>query len=581
MTVRLYILLALSITVGCAPMGERLDPRARQTVDAHFAELDEGNRPGAAVVISHRGETFYQGYFGQAQLEYDIPVSGTTPFHAGSIAKQIVGYLVVRLAHAGELDLDARVQDYLADAPSFECPLTLRHLLHHTSGLRDGFDLLAMAGWRRDDVITDHQVRLVLRGQRSLNHPPGAEFSYTNSGYVLLAEIIQEVTGMPLADWAEARVFEPLGMDRSAFVRSHEEIIPGLAYSFGQVDGEWRHERLNSAAAGAGGLITTGRDLVRWLHYLQSLRDGDDPAWKAMVAPGLLASGEEITNARDESYGAGLFIGEYRGLDYVGHGGGIAGYRAAAYLFPDLEIAVALLMNGEWQSAYAIALGLAEIIARSLGVALEAPEDSVQSDEGEPDRELLARAAGFYVVRQPFPGANLPSHIGIVIREQEGRPAVTILGERTEIAQVLSATEFHTRQWSHVHFRLSETDGDSPRVEADFGDGFVTLETGGCPPEAETPDSLAGRYHSAELGTQYYLSAGEDRLNVRHPRLGSGWLLCLAPDIYLAAGVATDRGWGFSKAEVRRDREGNIEGLYLSFGERTRRVLFEKLPDAD
>ncbi len=572
--------LVVALLTACAPHPHHpsMDRRAAAEINRYFARLDRGDRPGAALLIQHRGDILLEGYHGRARLDPLIPVSADTRFNVGSVAKQFVGYLARREALQGTLDLDQPVRHYLADMPAFEPPITLRHLLHHTSGLRDGFQLLVMAGQGPGEVADDQSLLQILRGQRSLNHGPGAEYSYTNSGYTLLAEILQVVTGRSLPELAQREIFQPLGMHDSYFLSPTTPGDPALALSYARGSGGdgWRLSPTDSVAAGAGGLITTARDLGKWFDHLVHLHDSGDPLWQALLEPGLLDSGEVAISRRGETYGAGLLIGELRGLTYVGHGGAVARYQAGAFLLPASGTSVIVLLNGPWEQAYPLSLALAERVLPGLGAELADRPRSRPPYQGRIARRLVRDAAGLYVTPQPFPGANLPAHIGIALVARDDGLGVAVLGDQLEIAEPLSAREFHTRQWSSMHLRLTPRSGATPLVEADFGEGFVQLARGGCEMDNASREALAGRYWSDELRTAYQLTAGDGRMEVSHPRQGEAWLLCLTEDQFLAAGAPTDVPWGFTQLEVARDPSGAVDGIYLTSGERTRRVFFAR-----
>ena len=186
-------------------------------VDALFAEWDKPGSPGAAVAIVKNGLVMYQKGYGSANLEYDIPITSSTIFHVGSVSKQFTAFAITVLAHEGKLSLDDDIRQYLPELPAFGVPITIRHLMHHTSGLRDEVFLLAMAGWRLDDVITKAHILKLVRSQRELNFRPGEKYRYSNTGYTLLAEIVERVSGKSFREWTATNIFEPLGMTSTLF----------------------------------------------------------------------------------------------------------------------------------------------------------------------------------------------------------------------------------------------------------------------------------------------------------------------------------------------------------------------------
>ncbi|MAF09161.1 hypothetical protein CMK11_01820 [Candidatus Poribacteria bacterium] len=205
-------------------------------VDRAFSHLTKPGSPGAAVSVARDGDVLFARGYGLAQLEYDIPITSTTVFHVASLSKQVTAFSVALLASEGRLSLDDDIRTHLPEVPDLGTPITLRHLIHHTSGLRDQWQLLVMSGHRIDDVITTEDIMTLVRHQRELNFPPGSEYLYCNTGYTLLAQVVERVTGETFYDWTRERLFAPLGMTNTYFQDDHERIVPNRAYSYKRTD---------------------------------------------------------------------------------------------------------------------------------------------------------------------------------------------------------------------------------------------------------------------------------------------------------------------------------------------------------
>ena len=309
-------------------------------VNRLFEKWDKPDSPGAALSVIQNGSIIYKRGYGCANLEYDIPITPASIFHVASVSKQFTAFAITVLAHQGNLSLDDEIQKHLPELPDFGNPITIRHLIHHTSGLRDQWELLMMAGWRLDDVITRaHILKLACR-QKDLNFDPGAEHLYCNTGYTLMAEIVERITGQSFRQWTEANIFKPLKMSSTHFHDDHEMIVPNRTYSYAPAeDGEFRKSVLNYANVGATSLFTTVEDLAKWVQNFSDGRIGGKPVIQQMHQRGVLNSRKEI------DYAFGLSIGQYRGLKIVGHGGSDAGYRSHLLQFPDQAFAVAVLSN--------------------------------------------------------------------------------------------------------------------------------------------------------------------------------------------------------------------------------------------
>jgi len=309
-------------------------------VDKLFARWDKTDSPGAALAVLKKGEVIYKKGYGEAQLEYNISITPSTVFHVASVSKQFTAFAVVLLANQGKLSLDDDIRTYLPEVPDFDETSTIRHLIHHSSGLRDQWELLAMAGWRLDDVITTEHILTAVRHQKELNFNPGDEYLYCNTGYTLLAQIVERVADQPFPQWTKENIFEPLGMSNTHFHDDHQMIVKNRAYSYVPVDnGGFKKRVLSYANVGATSLFTTAEDLLKWANNFFEKKVGGPQAIAQMTEQGILNNREKI------SYAFGVGVGKYKGLKIISHSGGDAGFRSHLLLFPDHKFAVAVLSN--------------------------------------------------------------------------------------------------------------------------------------------------------------------------------------------------------------------------------------------
>jgi CubicO group peptidase (beta-lactamase class C family) len=325
-------------------------------VDALFAEWDQLGSPGAAVAVLKDGEIVLERGYGSAQLEHGVPVTPATIFHVASVTKQFTTFAVAILEEQRLLSLDDDVRRYLPELPDFGHTITLRHLVHHTSGLRDQWELLAMAGWRLDDVITRDQILALATRQRELNFPPGTEHLYSNLGYTLLAEVVARVGGGPFPEWMEANVFLPLGMTSTHIHDDHQRVVPGRAYSYhGTREQGWRNAVLSYANAGATSLFTTAGDLARWLRNYETAELGGPRVIRRMRERGVLTNGDTIP------YAFAIIQGEHRGRTAWHHTGSDAGFRSVVLHIPEEGLGVVVLANLASVDARQLATAVADI----------------------------------------------------------------------------------------------------------------------------------------------------------------------------------------------------------------------------
>ncbi|HKY42879.1 MAG TPA: serine hydrolase, partial [Pyrinomonadaceae bacterium] len=378
--------------VTTAPAQNGGDPLAKK-VDQLFATWDKPESPGAAIAVIKDGAVIYKRGYGSANLEYNVPITPQTVFHVASVSKQFTAFAVTLLANQGKLSLDDDIRKHLPEVPDFGKKITIRHLIHHTSGLRDQWTLLGMAGWRLDDVITKEHIMKMVRHQKELNFDPGAENLYSNTGYTLLAVIAERVSGQSFRDYTEANIFKPLGMTNTHFHDDHERIVKNRAYSyFSKEGGGFRAAPLNYANVGATSLFTTAEDLARWVINFEDKKIGGADVIKQMQQQGVLNSGKQL------GYAFGLGIGPYKGLNTVGHAGGDAAYRSFAFWFPDQRFGVVVLSNFGSLNPQQMAMRIADIYLADK-FAPEPPKPAVAERTAvKVDPALLEAYAGRYLL---------------------------------------------------------------------------------------------------------------------------------------------------------------------------------------
>ena len=333
---------ALSVLAlpACGPTATGSGGPADPEVDAIFADL-RGDRPGAAVGVIWNGEVVHRAGYGVAHLDHAVPITPETVFDIASISKQFGALAALLLESEGSLDLDADVRGYVPELPDFGAVITPRHLIHHTSGLRDWPHTMALGGIGFTDVISFEKILRMLRHQRAINFPPGAEYAYSNTGYNLLARVIEVQSGMTFREYTESRIFAPLGMNRTHFSDDYLEVVPGRAESYAPRAAGGGFQRMPNqlTALASSSLHTTMDDFLLWMRNYETAQVGGEEMLNTMVQPGVLTNGETL------DYAHGLSVTEYRGLPTFGHGGSWVGYRTNFVRFPEQNLGVAVFCN--------------------------------------------------------------------------------------------------------------------------------------------------------------------------------------------------------------------------------------------
>ena len=271
-------------------------PEESARVDRLFAEWDKPGSPGCALAVMRDGHIVHERGYGMADLDHNVKITPTTVFHVASMSKQFTAASVLMLAQQGKLSLDDEAKKYVPELPDFGVPITLRQLLHHTSGLRDQWELLGLAGWRYSlDLITDADVLAVLSRQNALNFTPGSKYLYSNTGYTLLAQVVKHLSGQSFRSFTENRIFAPLAMSHSHFRDDHAEIVKGIAYGYAPHEGGFGLSVTNFDTVGATSLLTTVEDLALWDQNFYSARVGGEALVKQLQERGSLNDGTQIS----------------------------------------------------------------------------------------------------------------------------------------------------------------------------------------------------------------------------------------------------------------------------------------------
>ena len=516
-------------------------------VDSTFAAYT-ADTPGCAVGISKDGKEVLSRAYGSADLEHGVANTAETVFEAGSVSKQFTAAAVLLLAQAGKLKLDDPVRDYVPELPDYGTPeITLRHLLHHTSGLRDWGTVTYAAGWPRGARVHTHALVLdVLSRQKSLNFPPGSEYSYSNSGYNLLAIIVERVSGKTFAQYTREAIFQPLGMTHTEWRDDYTRIVKGRAIAYGKQPDGFHMQMPFENVHGNGGLLTTVGDLLKWNRNFTSERVGGRALITELQRRGRLSDGLEI------SYARGLVVSRYRGVPEISHAGSTAGYRAFLTRFPDQATSVAVLCNDGNADAGDLAHGVAAIV---LGDAL-GPEP--KPSPAAVSAAALERWAGLYRnVRTAEPlrvtaegGALKAEGRGVLVPQSESLFAVGDGAVRVQF----------------------KGDGVGRSFDVIGADGDITHYAVAAPvaPTAADLAKYEGIYVSDEAEVTYTIKAE------------NGALFALRrPDARFA--LAPSYKDAFTNAQLplvlfRRDpKTGQVNGLSLGLG-RVRDLRFQRVP---
>lgn len=348
-------------------------PSLASQVDEIFSRFTPDG-PGCAVAVYQDAKIVLAKGYGLANLEYGVPITPATPFIVGSVSKQFTAAAIALLVEEKRLALTDDVRQYVPELADYGTPITIDHLVHHTSGLRDWWELVGVAGLRYDDTYTVQDVLDMTARQHGLNFTPGDRYLYSNTGYIVLGLVVQRVTGKSLREFVADRIFGPLMMADSHYQDDHTRPVRGRAYAYSPAAaGRYSINVWNNDLVGQGGVMTTVLDLAKWDENFYTGRVGGEGFLQRQLDRGKLNAGTTI------AYAFGLEISTYRGLDLVEHSGSTGGYRAVMTRFPKQKTSIAVLCNVSDAASVTLAHRVADHLLRD---AFTAPVPAANAAAG-------------------------------------------------------------------------------------------------------------------------------------------------------------------------------------------------------
>ena len=569
----LVLMISLSVTVSSVEpsaaqeTGNTNRDSTEAKIDSIFSECNKPASPGAAIVILKDGQTVLSKGYGIANLDCDIPITPSTVFWVASLSKQFTAMAITILEKQGRLSIDDEIHHYLPELPDFGAPITIRHLLHHMSGLRDDLTMWILAGNQIEDIITQRDLFTLIQHQKQLNFLPGSKYSYSDTNYLILAEIVTRVTGESFATWVQRNIFLPLGMTSSCFIVESSRPIRNRAYCYKRNGaGEFRNVCLNMNYVGATGLLTTAEDMAKWVLNLESGKVGGGEVLKAMLTQGVLNNGEQITYAR------GLRIDSYKDRKVIRHSGTDASFNSHMSYFPDERLGIVVLSNFEsnpWDMADEVADLFLPATDESAGEELE---EGLSESRLEPvavmlTDDQLAACAGTYwysdswnwLVRHMVVEDNTIYYV----RSDDNRSELIPISENEFL---LADNDKLVVRFSHMengHFTDLTFNATSQQP-------LQAVRVERFEPSEEDLSEYEGIYYAEELDAMHRLVVRKGEIyNIKFRS---------EPDTHWRQ-VVKDRFTfmdGDGHVTFRRDAQGQIVGYVIDFP-RAQNIMFEKL----
>lgn len=530
------------------------DQTPNPAIDAIFSDYTSGNVPGCALGVVEKGEWVYRQAYGKASLEHDLPLTTQSIFDTASVGKQFTAAAVALLAESGQISMDDPLAKYFPEFPGWAADITIEQLVFHTSGIRDYLQLAYLAGKGGDaDNYTDQWAINAMARQQETNFPPGTDYLYSNSGYLLLAHLVRRVTGQTLREYSREHIFGPLGMERTRYQDDHTELVPLRAYGYAPDEGGFHSSMSTLDMVGDGGVFISVDEFFAWDQnfYQNRLGKGGPDLITQLTTPATLKDGTAIT------YAYGLDVDEYRGQKTVSHSGSWVGYRSMIQRFPELQFSVIVLCNRADADPETLALKVSDQLLADVlepkAVATELPDFAMSV------KELEKFAGDYWEADEAFAAES---------RVIDGELWAVHSPQRKNVLRPVSANRFQMMGVpSEV---LVEFEMEEGRVKALRR--FINGEASGVFTPFDrlqlTPAQLAkyeGEYYSPELDTVYTLELDEGKLWFSLDDEGPQELTAMFGDTFENA--------DYGAFTFNTNNAGGVEGFTLQSG-RVRNLAF-------
>ncbi len=527
-----------------------------QKLDDVFAPWNKSDAPGGVVGVVKDGMLIYARGFGLANMEHGVTMTEESVIDIGSISKQFTAMAILLLEEDGKLSLDDEPQQYIPELPRFEQKMTIRNLLTHTSGLRDYFTLFILAGWDFKGYFSDEQALDLISRQQDLNFEPGKGWNYCNTGYFLLSQIVERVSGKTLEQFSHERIFVPLGMTHTFFDDDNTRVIRNRAYSYRLgPEGAWHSTTSPLEVVGDGALHTTIGDMVKW----NANFDNNQLGKKRPALIQRMLETYKIGEA-DTKYAAGLFIDDLYGVKRVQHGGDWLGYNAQYSRFPEHNVAIFSFGNDGTQLGKSLNVEAAKVV---LGEHMKLPEEEAAAPTGEIQLTDAQKEAvvGTWMIQGVAPAKIFVDNDGILRLQAQGQPAFELFA-RSETFLFLKIVD------ATLEFKKGEDGKMESGILTQSGMKFPLKRLAEFEPTDEMKQRVAGSYYSPELQAVYRITLVDGKLMMYGPEGGEPAEMNYEAENRLTLGMIT--------MTLQADDSGKVTGALIDAG-RVQKLRMQKI----
>jgi len=526
-----------------------------ESMDNLFEEWDAEDHPGGVIGVMLKDELLYAKAFGEANLTHGVKNDTSTLFNIASISKQFTAMGIIRLHEQGLLDIDDEIQKYLPTIPHFQEKITIRHLMHHTSGLRSLHGLVEMAGWRQNDPRTTDDLFRLMEYQKELNFAPGDEYLYCNTGYMFMARIIENVSGQDFISWTKENIFEPLGMKSTYVEEDYTLIVEHNADSYHSTKNGFKKSIPFWGYHGSGNGHTTVTDLLRWYNNFTHPQKGWEKAFE------LLTTQDTLNNGELNTYAFGVQIDSFMDYRRIQHGGGIGGYRSFACNYPEADLKIVVLTNFSSSDVRGKVEAISEILLERKSPGLGQHE---WLEMKVLPRNLTKFEGSYWNDEKSFSRKiYLKNDTLWYSRSSENESALIPCGEESGLFRMNDGNHFK------VKFDFS---GEKKKMTVGYGESDAGSFEEYMPsiPSDRDLSKYVGEYYSPELKVTYTFVLEKFKVlyaeQIRLGKLSARWL---KKDIFQVE-------WPLSDVRFEYNEFGKLIGFRASNG-RVKNVWFEKV----
>ncbi|MEM1218272.1 MAG: serine hydrolase domain-containing protein [Bacteroidota bacterium] len=506
-----------------------------------FIEERMDVEPGTTVIITQEGKTIYTASNGLSSIELNTKNNLNTMYDLASIAKMFTGYCIATLELEGKIAMDDDIREYLPNFPVYDHTITIGHLVHHTSGIKNWTNLLYQMGWSSEDQITTDQLLRAIYAQKSLNFVPGDDYRYCNSGYVLLTEIIETVTGQSFVDWTDEHIFRPLEMTQTLFNDDINRVIPGMAsaYSY-NAEGHHIREAYNTSALGSSSLISNATDMAKWMNFLL-----DPPAEKKEVITRMFST-VPLNDGSENTYAYGIDLSSYNGTQLITHSGSWASFTSLMAILPEHNIGIFFANNFR-----AYTRGMLEYYVDALFPPAEGEEEETTTASVEEEEEvvvssdLLQKYLGTYKLGEAW-------YVEITLRGDELYTQAN--GENAFYMKPLDDSTFLVRAYGNRTITFN-TNATGEVYQFFYNDIEAKRKSDPFYFDAKEFQKFAGVYYNTEVDLLFELVVEDDRMYYSNIKNGTYELLYENDELFFSDGI-------LSKITFDYDQEGKVQGFH-------------------